>query len=427
MARDLKKREAERLAALRETGLLDSPAEPLFDLITQLAAKAIHVPVVLMSLVDSDRQFFKSQCGLPAPWAERRETPLSHSFCQYVALVGEALVVEDARLHPLVRDNLAVSEINVIAYAGIPLVTEDGFTLGSLCAIDSKPRRWTTPELELLDGFARQIMTEINLRTLLRRREDDVESLRNSADALRARSRHIVHDLRTPLNALYLTIDGLAASGELNADQSTCLELMRRNAGVLRDLVNKLIETKAGSAKTKRTHCAAHELLVCALDQVAPLADRAGIRLDCSETARLPAVSVRAPQLTRVLVNLIANAVKFTPRGGEVRVSAAREQLSGDAVIRFSVRDTGIGIAAEDQQRIFDEGVRLNEEASAQESTGIGLAFCTQILSEHGSWLEVESAPGQGSTFSFTLPVAPALPQRRVKRSAPASRRRPAS
>lgn len=101
---DLAAVEAKRLAALQSTGLLDTPPEEIFDRWTELASRVLKTPVVLMSLVDRDRQFFKSEVGLPEPWAEKRETPLSYSFCQYVAASNQPLVVTDARAHPLVRE-----------------------------------------------------------------------------------------------------------------------------------------------------------------------------------------------------------------------------------------------------------------------------------------------------------------------------------
>jgi GAF domain-containing protein len=93
----------ERLDALRSTGLLDSPAEEAFDRLTRLAARLLRVPVALVSLVDEDRQFFKSCFGLPEPLATQRETPLSHSFCQHVVNLEDLLVAGDAREHPLLR------------------------------------------------------------------------------------------------------------------------------------------------------------------------------------------------------------------------------------------------------------------------------------------------------------------------------------
>lgn len=156
-------RDAARLAALRHTALLDTPAEEAFDRLTRLATKILHAPTALVSLVDEDRQFFKSCVGLPEPWASQRETPLSHSFCQHTIASGEPLVITDAREHPLVHQNLAIRDLNVVAYAGIPLITSDGESLGSFCVIDSQPRVWTAAEIEILNELAASVIAEIDL------------------------------------------------------------------------------------------------------------------------------------------------------------------------------------------------------------------------------------------------------------------------
>ncbi|HWE44148.1 MAG TPA: ATP-binding protein [Gemmatimonadaceae bacterium] len=162
----------DRLAALRRSALLDTPAEAAFDRLTRLATAILGVPVSLVSLVDGDRQFFKSAIGLPEPWASRRETPLSHSFCQHVVREMTPLVLDDARLDPVLSTNLAISEIGVVAYAGIPIVTSDGHALGSFCAIDSKPRAWTEHEIGILGELTALVVSEIELRAALRRAEE---------------------------------------------------------------------------------------------------------------------------------------------------------------------------------------------------------------------------------------------------------------
>jgi len=153
----------ERLAALHRTELLDSPAQENFDRLTRLTSTVLNVPVALVSLVDSDRQFFKSCLGLAQPWASQRQTPLSHSFCQHVVQSGRPLVVSDAREHPLLRDNPAIRDLGVIAYAGAPLISPSGNVLGTLCAIDHKPRHWTTEQVEILCNLAGSVLSEIQL------------------------------------------------------------------------------------------------------------------------------------------------------------------------------------------------------------------------------------------------------------------------
>jgi serine phosphatase RsbU (regulator of sigma subunit) len=155
--------DADRLGALHRTGLLDSPPEPGFDRLTRLAARVLRAPISLVSLVDDRRQFFKSAEGL-----ELRETPLSHSFCQHVVQTGVAMVVDDASTDPRVATNLAVKELHVQAYAGVPLRSASGQVFGSFCVIDTVPRTWTADEIEVLQEMAGSVMTEIELGVALR-------------------------------------------------------------------------------------------------------------------------------------------------------------------------------------------------------------------------------------------------------------------
>lgn len=130
----------ERLKALRATGLLNPDPKPTLQRLTRVASRFTGAPVSLVSLVDKDRQLFAASVGLDEPWKSRGETPLSHSFCQHVVASGEALVVSDARRDPRVVHNLAIDDLGVEAYAGVPLETSGGHRVGSFCVIDGQPR-----------------------------------------------------------------------------------------------------------------------------------------------------------------------------------------------------------------------------------------------------------------------------------------------
>jgi len=160
-----------RLAALHDAALLDSPAEESFDRLARLAAKVVNAPVALVSAVDRDRQFFKSCLGLPEPWATRRETPLTHSFCQHVVAAREPVIISDARRDARVLDNLAIRDLGVIAYLGVPLITSEGHAIGTLCVIDHEPRTWTSDEVSLIQDVAAAVVTEITLRRDVRSTE----------------------------------------------------------------------------------------------------------------------------------------------------------------------------------------------------------------------------------------------------------------
>jgi PAS domain S-box-containing protein len=152
-----------RLAALRQTNLLDTAAEEAFDRLARLAARLLRAPIALVTLVDQDRQFLKACLGVPEPWASARQLPLSHSLCQRLLVTGQPLVIGDARGDPLARGNQAVVEFGVAAYLGIPLRFA-GQVLGSLCVADRRPRSWTDDDVALLADVAGLVMTEVELR-----------------------------------------------------------------------------------------------------------------------------------------------------------------------------------------------------------------------------------------------------------------------
>jgi GAF domain-containing protein len=154
----------ERIKILRDLSLIDSPTETIYDRFTQLASDIIGAPVSLVSMVAADYQFFKSQVGLPEPWSTSRRTPLSHSFCQHVVATQEPLIVTDARENDLVKDNLAILDLNVIGYLGMPLTMSDGSSLGSFCVIDSAPRKWQDIEIEIMRHLSEIVCAEIDAR-----------------------------------------------------------------------------------------------------------------------------------------------------------------------------------------------------------------------------------------------------------------------
>ena len=153
-----------RLAALDRSCLLDGKADPAFDRVVRIAARLLNAPVGVVSLVTPDRQVFRAHHGLDEPWASRGETPLSHSFCQHVVAREEPLVVGDAPNHPLVATNLAVTELGVSAYCGVPLRSPEGEVLGALCTIDADVREWTRDDVERLKDLAEILTAEIATR-----------------------------------------------------------------------------------------------------------------------------------------------------------------------------------------------------------------------------------------------------------------------
>ncbi|MDZ4770721.1 MAG: GAF domain-containing protein [Chloroflexota bacterium] len=181
-----------RIKTIRALALFDSPSEEAFDRLTRLASRIVHAPVSLVSLVDNKRQWFKSIVGLPEPWRSQRQTPLSHSFCQHVVATNKPLVVSDSRQVDFLKDNMAIPDLNVIAYLGMPLTTKDGYGLGSFCVIDGVPRDWTEDEIAMLEDLAAITMALIDMRAemidMQKLGQSKLEARTNELKEVRARA-----------------------------------------------------------------------------------------------------------------------------------------------------------------------------------------------------------------------------------------------
>ena len=381
-----------------------------FDRLTSLAVSTLGIPVALVSIVEHDRQVFPSRCVLSGPLVGVKETPISHSICAHVVRLDTPLIINDTREHPLTLDNPVVTEVGVLAYAGFPLINELGRPFGAFCAIDYEPHVWSATDVEILRMLALQVTSEIQLRSALNRVQEDYAAL-NELEKNRAKiNRANRHDLRTPLNAMMLSLQAIEQFGDVNEDQKEYLEMAHRNGLLIASMVDQMLDigniNNLGKAALHLRPAKATELLSAALDQTAILAGQKKIELThtCSSQAWL---SVDHDKIVRVLANLISNAVKYTPGNGQVTVQIQDvAKPHAPTQVRFDVMDSGVGIQQDHLGLIFNEGYRVSPEALTKDSTGLGLAFCKTIVEAHGGQIEVSSEFGCGSHFHFTLPLS---------------------
>ena len=234
------------------------------------------------------------------------------------------------------------------------------------------------------------------------RRLQEVEKLRDDLTHM------IIHDLRTPLTSVITGMQTLEIIGDLNEDQREMLGIAVIGGETLLGMINDLLDVEkleSGSMPLDYAVLDAAALVSSAVSQVASLAERQHLRLT-RQVAALPPLPGDESKLRRTLVNLLGNAIKFTPSGGTITVAACPGE-SGRSVL-FSVRDTGEGIPAEAFGRIFEKfGQVSSRQGGHGMSTGLGLTFCKLAVEAHGGHIEVESAPGHGSTFRFTIPLPP--------------------
>lgn len=387
-----------RLAALRATGMLDSPPSEPFERLTRLAAEILETPLALVNLVDDQRQF-SAACVAPASWPPEREAPLADSFCKWAVIERVPVVIPDARVDTRVRTSAMITGLNVVAYLGVPLLLSTGEALGTLCVAGFEPRRWTERDVRLLRDLAASVVTEIELRLdVLSRRQ--VERLKDEFVSI------VAHELRTPLTSIRGSL-GLLASGRMDPGSPQArrlLEIASQNSDRLVRLVNDMLDLnriESGALDLEPRRVGAAEMVGAAVDAVRGLASEAGVQV---ETFTGPGVVAWADhdRIVQVLVNLVSNAIKFSSPPGRVEVHA--EGRGGQVL--FQVRDQGRGIPADKLDLIF-ERFRQVESGDARDKggTGLGLAISRSIVLQHGGRIWVASELGRGSTFYFTLPA----------------------
>jgi signal transduction histidine kinase len=293
------------------------------------------------------------------------------------------------------------------ALLAVPLLREDQI-IGSLSFNRKEPGEFLPEVVDVLKTFATQSALAIQNARLFR-------EIADKSRQLEAASRHkseflanMSHELRTPLNAIIGFSEVLAEKmfGDVNDKQAEYLQDILESGRHLLSLINDILDLAKIEAGHMELDSAAFDLpsaIDNALILVRERASRRGITLGCTIDQRLGLISGDERKVKQVLLNLLSNALKFTPEGGRVGVGARLH----DDVAEVSVADTGIGIALTDQDTVFEEFRQVGTADKKAEGTGLGLALSRKFIELHGGKIWVQSEVGHGSTFTFTLPVRP--------------------
>jgi signal transduction histidine kinase len=389
--------DAERVAAVQRYQILDTPPDGSFDRITALAARLLRVPISTITIVDTDRIWFKSKHGIDANQIGRDPGLCASAICH-----EDTWIVSDAASDPRTLENpLVRGELGLRYYVGAPLTTQDGFNLGTLNVIDREPREPSPEEIATLEDLAAIVVDELELRLAALREERNLEGMRTDFLTTAA------HELRTPLAAVY----GAAAT----------LSQKRATSEEARDLLIDTIEQQSERLATiVENILLASRLETGRIQIVREPFDPSWLARSAVETARARMPSSRTIDLIasddtrqldsdpgkvrQILVNLIDNAGQYSPGDTPIEVRVETDEHS----VRFVVRDEGLGIPAEEQNRIFDRFHRLDpEQTRGASGTGLGLYIARELARELGGLIVLESAPGEGSTFTLELPLQP--------------------
>jgi signal transduction histidine kinase len=289
----------------------------------------------------------------------------------------------------------------------VPLVREQRL-LGGLVILRREPGAFANDVVGVLQTFATQSVLAIQNARLFRELADKSRQLEVASQHKSEFLANMSHELRTPLNAIIGFSEVLSERmfGELNEKQDEYLKDIHASGQHLLSLINEILDLskiEAGKMELELSEFHLPTAIDNALMLVRERAGRRGIALQNTVDERLEQIRADERKIRQVLLNVLSNAIKFTPEGGRISVEA--KPVNGS--IEVSVTDTGVGIAPEDQEAVFEEFRQVGTAEKKVEGTGLGLALSRKFIELHGGKIWVKSQLGQGSTFTFTVPVRP--------------------
>ncbi|WP_452224729.1 sensor histidine kinase [Lacinutrix chionoecetis] len=387
--------ESNRLKAVKSYQLLDTLPEEDFDNITSLVSNLVDVPISLVTLLDSDRNFLKSHYGLSLT-----ESPRDISFCGH-AIVSEddIFIIEDARLDERFKDNPLVAEHNAIFYAGAPLINSEGFALGTLCVFDTKPRTLTSKQKQALVTLAKQVVQLFELRKNNLKLTETREALKLQNDKLRNFAGHVSHDMKMPLANMIVTTDILKKKygNKLDSKALEYLSNLKRSSFTLSEYITGLLDHYE-SDKTENTYESFHfnHLLE-------DLVDILQINTNCDINFPEDDVEMICNRiaLEQILLNLIGNSLKYNDKDNIIIDISCTDE---EDFYSFSVTDNGVGIPEDKLDTVFELFTTVgNLDRNGNKGHGIGLSTVQNLVKSLGGTIMVSSKVGESTTFNFTV------------------------
>ena len=387
--------ELERISSVQKYRLIDTLPESDFDNITSLVATICDVPISLITVLDADRNFFKSHHGL-----EIQESPRDMSFCGHAILhEDDIFIVEDSRKDVRFKDNPLVTNLKAIFYAGVPLRDQNGLVIGTLCVYDHKPRQLTSLQKKALITISKQVMNLFELRLNNRLLDETKQELTDRNSELNKFASHVSHDLKSPLaNIISLTNFLKEEEGNTFTEESVeFINYIEESAESLKDYIDGILM----HYKTNELLIADKELV--SINQLLGSVQRMHM-LDDNQfkiNSSGDQVFINKAAVTQILINLVDNALKYNNKPApEVTINVSEDKN----FYIFSVLDNGNGIPDNQSNDVF-KLFNTNDQTDSlgKKGTGIGLFTVQNLVKKLGGLVTLQSKLGEGSTFKFTI------------------------
>ncbi|MBK6266793.1 GAF domain-containing sensor histidine kinase [Marivirga sp. S37H4] len=397
--------EKERLAELYSYSILDTESEKDFDDVVELASIICEAPISLVTLIDSSRQWFKAKKGVNLD-----STAREISFCGHTINQNELFVVEDASKDERFHDNpFVTAEFRIHFYAGISLVSEKGYNIGTLCVLDSVPRKLDEYQRKALEILGNQISKLIELRDKKKQLESKIRTIAVQNEKLESLNKMntemtsiISHDMRGPISSVLSYFDSNSFKKSAQEEMFQLFPVIKQSIQGIHNLIENLLEWSQSVGEFHVKPFSVHDCVEEVIMLLQSQATKKNVTLSASIDKECKVMA--DPSMLRfILRNLVGNAIKFT-ENGEITISAIKKD---NEVLFIAVKDNGIGMPDTLRNRIIKGDKKISTTGTRKEKgSGLGLKLINEFLEKHNSSLKIESEENSGSTFSFTLPLA---------------------
>ena len=383
--------ETKRIETLRKFDILDTPPDGTYDHIVKLVAKLLNVPIAIVSLVDTDRIWFKSAFGLDV-----QQIPKEEGLCASAILSTDFYMVENALKDPrTLRNSLVTSEFGLKFYAAVPLTTSDGFNLGTLCVLDKKPRTLNETEQQILEDLAYVVIEQLELRLMTRMA---IHSQNKMAYM-------ITHDVRSAVCHIPALVDMIKEENGNPDEIEQIGEMIKSAADKSMHAVDSFLMQAKNFSKDINYRFEPFDFSELTNRIISTNKVLASNKQQKIESSVEPNIIVNGDKtrLSELIDNFLSNAIKYSPRGKNITVVLEKK---GEKLI-LEVKDEGQGMTIEDMNNAFKRFSKLSAKPTGNEvSTGLGLWIAKEIAESHGGNVKVKSeGKDKGTVFTIELPI----------------------